>query len=57
MPVNAADERTRPGLEAWDGAPVHPAIVQADHAQDARLGPGDVTGAGVTVERPGRPAL
>lgn len=33
------------GFDPWDGMPVHGAIVQADHAEYARLSPADVPGA------------
>lgn len=49
-PLYDAGELARLGFEAWDGGPVDAAIVQADHAEYADLGPGDVPGARALVD-------
>lgn len=49
-PLYDADELEALGFDAWNGMPVHGAIVQADHAEYARLGPADVPGAQAIVD-------
>ncbi len=41
-PLLSDDELTALGFTPWDGSPVDAAIVQADHADYRRLGPGDL---------------
>lgn len=43
-PLYSPDELRALGFEPWDGMPVHGAIVQADHAEYARLKPADLAG-------------
>lgn len=49
-PLYSADELRSLGFEAWDGVPVHGAIIQADHAQYARLQPADLAGVRAIVD-------
>jgi UDP-N-acetyl-D-mannosaminuronic acid dehydrogenase len=41
-PLYDAEELRGLGFEAWDGMPVHGAIVQADHAEYRGLGPAEL---------------
>jgi len=49
-PMYAADELVSLGFTAWDGGEVDAAIIQADHAVYARLGPEDVPGARAIID-------
>lgn len=49
-PLYDDDELRSLGFEPWDGTPIDAAILQADHAEFARLEPGDLPGARVIVD-------
>lgn len=49
-PLYDAEELRGLGFEAWDGMPVHGAIVQADHAEYRRLGPTDLPGVKAVID-------
>ena len=49
-PLYDANELRALGFEAWDGMPVHGAILQADHAEYGRLGPSDLAGVRAVVD-------
>jgi UDP-N-acetyl-D-mannosaminuronic acid dehydrogenase len=49
-PLYDDDELRALGFEPWDGGAVDAAIVQADHAEYARLAPRDVPGAAAIVD-------
>jgi len=54
-PLYDAEALAALGFAPWDGAPVDGAVVQADHAEYARLGPADLPGVRAVVD--GRGAL
>jgi len=50
-PLFNARELTAAGFDAWDGeGPVAAAVVQADHAEYARLRPGELPGVRVVLD-------
>ena len=49
-PLFSDEELRRDGYEPWDGGPVDAAILQADHAEYARLTPADLPGATAVVD-------
>lgn len=49
-PLYDAAELRALGFEPWDGVPVHGAIIQADHAEYARLRPADLAGVRAIVD-------
>jgi UDP-N-acetyl-D-mannosaminuronic acid dehydrogenase len=54
-PLYSTAELTAEGFDAWDGGEIEGAVLQADHADYAALGPTDLPGARVVVD--GRNAL
>jgi UDP-N-acetyl-D-mannosaminuronic acid dehydrogenase len=49
-PLYSDTELLEEGFEPWDGAAVDAAVLQADHADYARLGPGELPGARVVLD-------
>jgi UDP-N-acetyl-D-mannosaminuronic acid dehydrogenase len=49
-PLYSGTELRAHGFEPWDGEPVGAAILQADHHEYARYGPGDISGARVVLD-------
>ncbi|MBJ7521498.1 MAG: nucleotide sugar dehydrogenase [Solirubrobacteraceae bacterium] len=49
-PLYTPDELRALGFEPWDGMPVHGAVIQADHAEYARLQPEDLAGVRAIVD-------